>query len=102
MEQIILTPEKDILKIALRGELDSASGESFYQTVRCAYLSEPKEIVFDCARLTFIDSTILGTFVKIYKECREDGNKVSLVNVQPRIRKLFEICAIDTFMEIGQ
>lgn len=56
--------------------------------------------MFDCAALTFIDSTMLGTFVKILKEVKADGYSMLLKNVQPRIRKLFEICALDTIMEI--
>ena len=52
--------------------------------------------------MTFIDSTMLGTLVKIFKELKADGFKVSLTNVQPRIRKLFEICSLDTIMEIGR
>jgi anti-anti-sigma factor len=42
----------------------------------------------------------LGTFVKILKQLKEDGHTMSLFGVQPRIRKLFEICALDTIMEI--
>ena len=45
---------------------------------------------------------MLGTFVKLFKELKADGFRVSLKNVQPRIRKLFEICSLDTIMEIGR
>ncbi len=45
---------------------------------------------------------MLGTFVKILKELKADGYVMSLKNVQPRIRKLFEICSLDTIMEIGR
>ena len=50
--------------------------------------------------LTFIDSTMLGTFVKLFKELKADGFKTELKNVQPRIRKLFEICSLDRLMVI--
>ena len=63
------------------------------------YLNDSKNIVFDCAALEFIDSTTLGTFVKIFKQLKADGNRLILRNVRPRIKKLFEICALDRIME---
>ena len=100
MQQVKLTSTEGKLEFALFGEIDSATSEDFYAEVKTAYLHDRKDIEFDCTALTFIDSTMLGTFVKIFKELKADGFKSSLVNVQPRIRKLFEICALDTIMEI--
>ncbi|MDE5722017.1 MAG: STAS domain-containing protein [Clostridia bacterium] len=100
MQQVKLVSAGDKLNFSLSGEIDSATSENFYAQVRAAYLHDKKDVVFDCAALTFIDSTMLGTFVKILKEVKADGNNMRLVNVQPRIRKLFEICALDTIMEI--
>ena len=102
MQQVKLVSTDGKLIFALSGEIDSATSEDFYAEVRAAYLHEKMDIEFDCASLTFIDSTMLGTFVKIFKELKAEGFKVSLKNVRPRIRKLFEICALDTIMEIGR
>lgn len=102
MQQVKLISTAEILEFLLAGEIDSATSDDFYAEVRAAYLHDKKDIVFDCAALTFIDSTMLGTFVKIFKELKADGFKMSLKNVQPRIRKLFEICSLDTIMEIGR
>ena len=102
MQQVKLISSQNKLVFALHGEIDSATSEDFYAEVRAEYLSNKKDIEFDCTELTFIDSTMLGTFVKLFKELKSDGFKVSLTNVQPRIRKLFEICALDTIMEIGR
>ena len=63
------------------------------------YLNDKKDVAFDCAALEFIDSTTLGTFVKIFKQLKVDGNRLILKNVRPRIKKLFEICALDRIME---
>ena len=102
MQQVKLISTDGKLVFSLFGEIDSATSEQFYAEVRTAYLHDKKDVEFDCAALTFIDSTMLGTFVKIFKELKSDGFKVSLINVQPRIRKLFEICSLDTIMEIGR
>ena len=64
------------------------------------YNHDKKDIEFDCSALSFIDSTTLGTFVKIFKHLKQDGHTFALRHVQQRIKKLFQICALDTIMEI--
>ena len=57
--------------------------------------------MFYFAALQFIDSTALGTFVKILKKVKTDGKALKLTALQPRLKKLFVICALDTIMEIA-
>ena len=100
MEQVnIVGIENDVLKIALSGDIDLGNAEEFYQTVVSAYTDTHLE--FDCAQLNFIDSTTLGTFVKILKAVKMDGYSMRLVNLQSKIKKLFVICSLDTVMEIA-
>lgn len=100
MQQLKLVSTEEKLVISLSGEIDAATSEDFYAEVTAIYSNDPKDMQFDCAALEFIDSTTLGTFVKIYKKLVAEGHKLKLVNVRPRIKKLFEICALDKLMEI--
>ncbi len=100
MQQVNLVSSEGKLTVALSGEIDSATSEDFYAEVVAMYLNDRKDIDFDCAALEFIDSTTLGTFVKLFKKLKADGYKLKLINVRPRIKKLFEICALDKLMEI--
>lgn len=100
MQQVTLISAEDKLKIALTGEIDSATSEDFYAEVLAIFTHDKKDIEFDCAGLEFIDSTTLGTFVKLFKHVKSDGFTFVLINVRPRIKKLFEICALDRIMEI--
>ena len=88
------------LTVRLSGEIDSKNAEEFYGVVLSAYEKNKTDVVFECGELTFIDSTTLGTFVKILKHVRSDGHGMKLVGMQPRLKKLFVICALDTIMEI--
>ena len=100
MQQVkLLSADKELL-FSLSGEIDAATSEDFYAQVTAAYEHDKKDIVFDCAALTFIDSTTIGTFVKIYKKLKADGNGTVLENVRPNVKKLFEICSLNTLMEI--
>lgn len=92
--------ENNCLNIALSGEIDSANVNEFYGTVYAEYKKSPLPVVFDMEKLEFIDSTTLGTFVKILKLVKTDGNTLKLVKVPTKIKKLFLICSLDTVMEI--
>jgi anti-sigma B factor antagonist len=102
MEEVKIVEKKDgAITIALSGEIDLGNAEAFYQTVMEAYKTEPQNVVFDCENLRFIDSTTLGTFVKILKGLKTDGFTMKIVNLQAKIKKLFLICSLDSIMEIA-
>jgi len=96
----VLGLQDGALKIALSGEIDLGNAEAFEKTVVSAYNETPANLYFDCENLAFIDSTTLGTFVKILKKVKQDGNKLTLANLQSKIKKLFVICSLDTIMEL--
>lgn len=100
-EVTVLGVENDELNIKLSGDVDVSNADEFYAQVERAYTEAKKTIVFDCAELAFIDSTTLGVFVKISKLTEADGNKVRLLGLQARIKKLFMICALGSRMELA-
>ena len=100
MQQVNLITTEGKIMVALSGDIDSAVSEDFYAQIDALYRSEKKSIIFECSALEFIDSTTLGTFVKIHKQLKADGHVLTLVNVPPRIKKLFEICSLDSLLEI--
>ena len=100
-EVTILGVENEELKIALSGDIDVGNADEFFAEVASAYEEAKKTIAFDCTQLSFIDSTTLGVFVKISKLTEADGNKVRLLGLQARIKKLFMICALGSRMEIA-
>lgn len=87
--------------ISLSKDIDSAMSEDFYAAVMDIFNERGCDITFECSSLEFIDSTTLGVIVKIYKEVTKRGKKLTIKNLIPRIRKLFEICALDKLMEIA-
>ena len=102
MEQVkVLGSTDNVLTIALSGDIDLGNAEAFYAEVDAAYTSAPSDILFDCEGLNFIDSTTLGTFVKILKQVKANGHSLRLCNLQAKIKKLFLICSLDSLMEIA-
>ena len=89
------------LKFALSGDIDLGNAEEFYSVVIEEYKKSPADVSFDCGELNFIDSTTLGTFVKILKAVKSDGYSLKISALQPKIKKLFVICSLDSIMEIA-
>lgn len=102
MEQVKICGITDgSLLVELKGDIDLGNADAFYQAVVEGYTQAPADILFDCKDLEFIDSTTLGTFVKILKTLKTDGRKMKLAGLQPKIKKLFLICSLDSIMEIA-
>ncbi len=102
MQEVQLQSEAPVLTFALRGEIHSKNAEAFYNEVMDAYEKGKAPVRFDCSALEFLDSTTLGTFVKILKQVKNDGYTLTLAHLQPRLKKLFVICALDSVMEIEE
>lgn len=102
MEEVKIIGLSDgYLTVALAGEIDFAKAESFYNAVMEGYKVTPANVCFDCTALEFIDSTTLGTFVKILKTIKTEGYSMKLVNLQANIKRLFVICALDKIITIA-
>lgn len=100
MRELTIVQREPDLVFSLSGEIDSGNADEFYGEVSAAYTAAPSNIVFECSALEFIDSTTLGTFVKILKHVKTDGHGMKLKGLSARLKKLFVICALDTIMEI--
>ena len=87
-------------KVGMSGDIDLSNAEEFYGEVLAAYAATPADLTFDCEKLNFIDSTTLGTFVKILKTVKTDGRVMRLCNLQPKIKKLFVICSLDKIITL--
>ena len=101
MQEVTLLKTAPALEMALAGEIDAKNADEFYEEVEKGLGAGGKDVLFLCDKLEFIDSTTLGTFVKILKRVKADGHTMKLTGLSPRLKKLFVICALDTIMEIA-
>ena len=102
MKEVTVTATEPVLRFSLAGEIDAENADEFFGEFAAAYARAPHDVEFSCEALEFIDSTTLGTFVKMLKRVRSDGNAFRLKGLKPRLKKLFVICALDKIMEIEE
>ena len=102
MKEFTVMQRENPLRIALSGEIDAENADEFFAAFEEAYAPAPGNVEFVCGALEFIDSTALGTFVKISKRVKAEGYGLRLAGLMPRLKKLFVICALDKVMEIAE
>jgi len=78
-------------RLALSGRLDSTTAPQFEQSVGNVLGSPPAILVFDMAGLEYISSAGLRIIFKLQKAVKGISGEVMMVNLQPPVRKVFEI-----------
>jgi anti-sigma B factor antagonist len=58
-------------------------------------------LIADLAAVTFMDSTAIGALVQLHNAANEDGKRLVLVSVAPRVLRVLEITGLDTVFDIA-
>ncbi|MDR1773565.1 MAG: anti-sigma F factor antagonist [Clostridioides sp.] len=59
-----------------------------------------KVIVFDFEKINFMDSSGIGVIIGRYKKIASDGGRVSVINVNERVRKIFDLSGLNKIINI--
>ena len=93
--------ETNIL-VEIDGEVDIFTCQQLKDTLYQIVDKYLKDIVLDCAKLNYIDSTGLGVFVAVLKKVRQIERSITIINLKDSILKLFLITNLDTLFNIQQ
>ncbi len=83
------TPGLFIFKPA--GSIDSVTSEMLEQRVNFILNQSPRCIVFDMGEADYMSSAGVRVVFKVQKEMKKKGGLFSVTNLQPQIKKVFEI-----------
>lgn len=86
---------EDYVKVALIGEIDIYTAQSFKERLYAIVETNQSDIRIDCSSLNYIDSTGLGIFVGALKKTKMFGKSIYLDKLKDNIRKLFVITGLD-------
>lgn len=81
--------------VTIFGELDVASAPALRERLIGLVNEGSTHLVLDLEGLDFLDSTGLGALISALKRARTNDGDLRLVCTQSRIRRLFEITALD-------
>ncbi len=84
-------------KIALHGRLDASQVE----TARAVFDRVTESCEVDFAELNYISSAGLGLLFGTQKRLVDSGSGLTLINLSPHIREIFQIAGFDHIFEIA-
>ena len=87
--------------VAVRGELDMATGPSLSAAVSALTTDGLAGVVVDLEHVTFVDSKGLSALLESHRAATEHDMTLSVVNLQPAVRRLFRISGVDTVLMDG-
>ena len=88
--------------VRCHGRLVSGVNDILYNQVR-QLMPETKRVVLDLTDLAHVDSTGLGTLVRLYVHSRSVGCSLELINLGPRVRQLLGMTnLLSVFTIVGE
>jgi anti-sigma B factor antagonist len=95
----IAQPKDDMVKIALRGELDLEHAYTFDEELRRVEGEHPPCLVLDLRGLSFLDSSGLARLLAANRRARRDRRKLLLVRGGAAVTRLMAITAVGQHFE---
>jgi len=96
----IARSKDDVVKIALRGELDLEHAYTFDEELKRVEALEPPCICLDLRELTFLDSCGLARLVAARRRAMKAGRRLVLVRGPAAVQRVFQLTAVDEAFEI--
>ena len=77
--------------VNLNGRLDGTTSADCEAKINSILIPKTRSIVFDMSNLDYISSMGLRVIIKTRKFIEGNGGSVQMMNMQPQIKKVFEI-----------
>ena len=82
-----------VFEVALSGRLDALSADRLEDALAPLLATEPKALQLNLAGVSYISSRGLGVVISTIKRLHAHGGKFAMSELQPPVRKVFEIAA---------
>ena len=89
-----------IFVVTVAGSLDSNTCNQFEQKIEALLNAATELIVFDLEFLTYLSSAGVRVFLKARKALKNSGGQIKFLNLQPQIKRVFEIINAIPSMQI--
>ena len=99
LELDINDTDSQTLELKIGGQLLYNDTELFKERV-LPCLKEQSKVKVDCEQLSFLDSAGMGSFVRLWKECKMIGAELELYNVVEDVQSLLRIARLHQLTRI--
>lgn len=98
--KITVEQKADRTIVALSGQLDTLTSVDFEKEVQALVNGEEKNIVLDCAGLSYVSSAGLRLLLTLQKGTKAKGGTLVLEKVQPDIMDIFKVTGFASILTI--
>jgi anti-sigma B factor antagonist len=98
--KIDIRQEQQVTVISVDGEVDASNSTDLGDSLDQLLADGHKKLIVDLKDVKFIDSSGLGTLVRVYKHARADSGDVCLASLQPTVKRVFELTRLDRVFEV--
>lgn len=99
--ELVITTESNKTMAAVTGRLDATNSEEFEQKMQPMLSGENPDITIDCSKLDYISSSGLRLFLILQKSVNTRNGKMTIRNLKPEIKEIFDMTGFSTIMQIG-
>jgi anti-sigma B factor antagonist len=92
--------EGDAVRIAATGELDLANALTFEKEVRKAEDRQPRAVILDLRRLSFMDSTGLRLILSAHSRARKRERRLFIVLGTEPVKRIFRLAGVTRRLDI--
>lgn len=92
------------LTVALIGDLDACAAQELDAQLEQLLPLIPAELTVDLARLSYLNSTGIRSFIRLEKLLAPLGKRFVFTNASARLHRIFQYCGLEsyfTFLEAG-
>lgn len=90
------------LLLYLNGYIDTYNSNLFQKRINKAINSGYIKLIFNCAGLSYVSSTGIGSFTSFLKAVKPKGGDLVLFEIQPRVYEVFQLLGFSQFFNIKE
>lgn len=91
---------ENCLILYLTGYIDTYNSNFFQKRVTRAVEAGYTKLIFNCAGLTYVSSTGIGSFTAFLKAVKPRGGDLVLLEIQPKVYEVFQLLGFSQFFNI--
>ena len=100
---VYITQSGSVMTARITGEIDHHSALWLRSDIDTAINdSSPTKLLLDFSAVTFMDSSGVGLVMGRFKNMKERGGKVELVNMPEYIKKVMSLAGMDRLVKEGR
>ncbi len=98
--KIITDKQGDVFICKLEGEIDFNNSPELRKSFIKLIENQAQKVVLDLEKVSYIDSSGLATLVEVLQKLKSSNGQLKLVNLQEKVRGVFEITKLEKLFEI--